>query len=133
MHQTGQLVDALKRVLKLKGITYADLAKAIDLSEASIKRIFADRSFTIKRLEQICQHLDISIYELAKLASQQEQPRSSTITMEQEAALAKNPVLLAVFYLLLNGWTPYRIKTRLAMNESQSAKALTSLQKLGLV
>ena len=33
------LIDALKRMLKAKGITYAVVAEALELSEASVKRI----------------------------------------------------------------------------------------------
>jgi hypothetical protein len=56
MAQTAALVDALKRELKVRGITYAHLAPALKLSEASVKRMFSRCDFTLKRLDEICHH-----------------------------------------------------------------------------
>ncbi|MEJ2426311.1 MAG: XRE family transcriptional regulator, partial [Candidatus Thiodiazotropha sp.] len=36
MAQTQQLITALKRTLKAHGLTYADVAERLDLSEASV-------------------------------------------------------------------------------------------------
>ena len=52
MAQIGLLVTELKRYLKAHGITYAALAKQLDLSESSVKRQFARQSFSLQRLEQ---------------------------------------------------------------------------------
>ena len=46
MTQAVLLVDQLKRELKSRGITYAQLAKLIGMSEASVKRMFAQRMAT---------------------------------------------------------------------------------------
>ncbi|CAM5199355.1 helix-turn-helix domain-containing protein [Alishewanella longhuensis] len=69
MDQTGQLITALKRCLKARGISYRQLAEQLQLSEASVKRIFAQQSFTLSRLEQICNVLDTNLYELAKMSA----------------------------------------------------------------
>jgi transcriptional regulator with XRE-family HTH domain len=41
MSQASQLIAALKRVLKARGLTYADVAAHLGLSEASVKRQFS--------------------------------------------------------------------------------------------
>ena len=133
MHQTTQLVATLKNVLRSKGLTYRDIAAALELSEASVKRIFADESFSLRRLEQICQFLEMSIYELARLSAHQDQHHVTTLTIEQETELANEPRLLLCFYLLINGWTPSRIKKRLGMNEAQTADAMTKLHRVKLI
>ncbi len=133
MHQTSQLVDALKQLLRAKGVRYRDVAAALDLSEASVKRIFADKSFSLKRFEEICQFLDVTVYELARLAAHQDRQPVTTLSLEQETALAKTPQLLAYFYLLINSWTPGRIKRKLGMSDVQSIRALTKLHDLGLI
>lgn len=133
MHQTSQLVDALKKLLRAKGVTYRDVAAALNLSEASVKRIFANESFTMNRLEQICQFLDITIYELARLAAHADRQPVTTLSVDQEAALADEPQLLSYFYLLVNGWPPSRIKRKLGIDDVQSTKALTKLHRLELI
>jgi len=54
MSQTGPLVDALKRALRQHGFTYVDVARALDLSESSVKRLFARKDLTLERLERVC-------------------------------------------------------------------------------
>ena len=39
MTQTSQMLVALKKCLRAKGLTYCDVAEALDLSEASVKRL----------------------------------------------------------------------------------------------
>lgn len=45
MTQTVELLNTLKKCLKAKGLNYRDLAEALNLSEASIKRLFPSRVF----------------------------------------------------------------------------------------
>ena len=59
------LISTLKRVLKARGVTYADLAEKIALSEASVKRLFSQGTFTLERLEEVCAALEIAVFELA--------------------------------------------------------------------
>ena len=133
MHQTSQLVATLKNVLRSKGLTYRDVAAALELSEASVKRVFAEESFSLKRLEQVCEFLDVSIYELARVSAHQDQQPVTTLTIEQETALADEPRLLLCFYLLLNGWTPSRIKKRLGMSEAQTSNTIAKLHRINLL
>ncbi len=64
MAQTQQLIDALKRTLKAHGLTYADVAKQLQLSEANIKRLFSKKTFTLERLDQVCQIMELEISDL---------------------------------------------------------------------
>src|SRR5438067_8076083 len=63
----AELTAALKRCLRSRGMTYAELGKQLRLSEASVKRVFSARSFTLKRMEAICGVLGLDFYELAPL------------------------------------------------------------------
>ena len=129
---TAGLVEALKKLLKTRGITYRDLARALDLSEPSIKRLFSERTFTLQRLEQVCGALDIDFFEIAKLA------RGATVsvdemTVEQEKVLASDSKLLGVFYLLFNDWQPADILERYVLTKAETLKLVLRLERLGLV
>ena len=51
------------------GIKYSgDLAKALRLSEPSIKRLFSEHTLALSRIEEICVFLEVDFFELAKLA-----------------------------------------------------------------
>lgn len=132
MDETRQLVDALKRCLRMRGVTYRVLAERINLSEASVKRIFAERSFTLRRLEQVCAALEITVADLVRMA-EQGRDRASTLTLEQEQVLAQDPALLSYFCLLLNGCTGAEIQRDYEFDEPQVRKILARLAAIGLV
>ena len=58
MPQTQQLFETLKHALKAHKRTYADVAGVLQLSEASVKRLFAEKKLSLLRLEQVCQMLN---------------------------------------------------------------------------
>jgi transcriptional regulator with XRE-family HTH domain len=131
--QTGQWVDTLKRCLKARGITYRDVGESLGLSEASIKRLFSEQSFSLKRLEQICRLMDLEFSDLAKLNDRQYADRPTLLSLEQETALARDAILLSYFYLLLKGWSIDRIAGRFGLDEPRQIRLLARLDRLGLI
>lgn len=132
MEQTEQLIEALKRVLKSRGLTYADVAKAIGLSEPSVKRQFSHRSFSLRTLDEICRLAEIDFFDLAKLA-RKSMDTQETLTVTQEAALAKQPLLLGVFNLLYHEWQPAEILVEYELGKAECTKLLVRLDRLGLI
>jgi DNA-binding Xre family transcriptional regulator len=126
------LISTLKRVLKARSVTYADLAGRIALSEASVKRLFSQGTFTLERLEQVCAALEIDVFELAKLA-RGEQARAEQLTIRQEQALARDRVLLGVFYLAYNGWQIDDIVTKYEFTRPQVFSLLRKLDAIGVL
>ena len=94
-------VDALKQSLRARGMTYADLARRLGLSEPTVKRMFSRGTFTLARIEQILRVLDLELYEVARM-SRGRAPRPVELSLEQETALARDERLLSVFWLVLN-------------------------------
>lgn len=133
MSQTSQWIDTLKRCLKARGISYKDVAGALELSEASIKRLFSEQTFSMQRLEQVCRLVDISFSDLARLNDMKYEQRMTTLSIEQESALAKDAILLSYFYLLLNGWNSERIAGRFDLDEPRQIRLLVRLDRLGLI
>jgi len=52
--QRTQLINALKQTLRAQKVTYADVARRLHLSVASVKRIFHRGDLSLSRLEAIC-------------------------------------------------------------------------------
>ena len=132
MHQTQQLIDALKKLLKANGLTYRALAKNLGISESSIKRSFSEESFSLQRLEQICELLETNLYELVHLADR-ENPRITQLTVEQEKQTTVDSRLLGVAFLVINGWTYHNILDHYAMNEPSLLHYLLKLDKLRII
>lgn len=133
MTQTRHLLATLKRCLRAKGLRYRDVAAGLGISEASVKRIFAEESFSLVRLEEVCRLLDITIYDLARMAAMSATNQATLLSLEQESALAEDPLLLMYFYLLLNGWAPSRIARKFRATSIQTTRILAKLDRLKLI
>lgn len=133
MSECTQIIDVLKRTLKTRGITYRDLAQKVGLSEASVKRVFAEETFTLQRLEKICGAVGLTVGELVRMSSQTGKPSAQYLSLEQEDLLAAEPRLLASFYLLLNGRSSPEIQTRLDLNERELRALYVKLDAAKLI
>jgi len=133
MGETNRIIHALKRGLRARGITYAMLAKRINLSEPSVKRILSRGSLSLPRLERICEAAGLSMEELVRPVAAAPSETSSTLSAAQESALAADPQLLACFYLLTNGHTPKEVAAELNADEKLLRRWLVKLDNLNLV
>ena len=134
LRESRQLVVVLKKCLKMKGITYRDLSVALELSESSVKRLFASSSFSMHRFEQVCDVLGMSIFDVVSMAREEvEDLDRNVLSMEQEKALADDLNLFIGFHLILNGWSFKKVKNAFTWTEPEIIKIFTSLDKLGLI
>jgi transcriptional regulator with XRE-family HTH domain len=132
MSEADQLIVALKKQLKQQGMTYRDVARALKLSEPSVKRLFASGRFTVERLVQISNLLGYTLAELAKEA-QAGQSRLSTLTEKQERELVSDPKLLMVAVCSLNHWTMEEIVEYYALSAAECIKYLLRLDALRII
>jgi len=131
LHATT-LVDSLKRELKARGITYADLAARIKMSEASVKRMFSQKNFTLQRLDQVLQAAGIEFGDLTSAAHQDPQ-LISQLTYEQEREIIGNPKIFVVAVSVLNLITVEQIIGVYDMTEAEVVKYLIRLDKIGFL
>jgi transcriptional regulator with XRE-family HTH domain len=132
MTQTSSLVDALKRALKARGITYAQVARAIAMSEASVKRMFSQESFTLKRFDEICRFGGVDIVDLARAAESKER-EISQLTLEQEREIVGNRKLFLAAVCALNHFTFAQILQTYDLTEAELVRLLTRLDRLKVI
>jgi transcriptional regulator with XRE-family HTH domain len=132
MTQTSSLVDALKRALKARGITYAQVARAIAMSEASVKRMFSQESFTLKRFDEICRFGGVDIVDLARAAESKER-EISQLTLEQEREIVGNRKLFLAAVCALNQFTFAQILQTYDLTEAELVRLLTRLDRLKVI
>jgi hypothetical protein len=120
------LVDALKRRLKGKGITYAMVAEALELSEASVKRMFSRRDFTLQRLEDICRVTGIDFGELAQEAAAEGEGATS-LSADQEREIVSDPTLMLIALCAVGNWT-FEQTTSPRPNACAASRASTSTE-----
>lgn len=132
MAQVSLLVTELKRYLKAHGMTYAKLAAHLGRSESSVKRMFAKQTFSLNRLEQICNLLGLEISDLVDLLNERREFLTE-LTPEQEEALIADPKLLLMTYLLINGWQLPAIIATFRIDEPEAERLLIRLHRARII
>jgi transcriptional regulator with XRE-family HTH domain len=127
-----QLIATLKRELKSQGKTYRDLASALDLSEASVKRLFSSERFTVERLARISAFLGSTLAEMCQRAAES-LPEIATLTEEQESQLVSDPKLLLVAVCVLNRWEAKDIGRVYELSAAEILKRLIVLDRMALI
>ncbi len=132
MAQSHKLVNALKGLLKVHKITYRQVAQSINMSEASIKRLFASGNFTLARLDQICLLMGLELADLVRM-SDSESRRLNELTASQEFELVSDPKLLLVSFLVVNGWSFDAIHNKYNLSEPDLIRCFVIMDKLKLI
>jgi len=132
MAQTKLIVDTLKQELRKQGINYRQVAQTLDLSEASVKRLFSESSFTLARLGQICELLHL---EIADLIHQMERNIDLThqLTMEQETELVGDIKLLLMAHFLMNKLEFKEIIEIYDISETEGIRLLAKLDRMKII
>jgi len=132
MPAPSRIVEALKACLRGRGLTYAELARKLGVSEPTVKRMFSRGSFTLARIEQILTVLELDLQELARLA-RDGSAAPAELTQEQEAALAADARLFSVFWLIQNEWSFAEILAAFTITRSELTAAYARLERLKLI
>lgn len=131
MAQTTTILKALKRLLKRHGYRYADVAKALDISESRVKYLFSDEDFSLKRLDTVCQMMGIEISDV--MAEMRDTEQIKSLTVEQEKELVSDSALLLVANSVLNRWTYEDILRIYSFEETELIRHLAKLDRLKLI
>jgi AraC-like DNA-binding protein len=132
MSLRARLVQALKSSLRARGLTYRTLAGKIGVSEPTVKRMFSRGTFTLTRIEQILTVLELDLQELARLAHGAADAPDE-LSVEQEAALAADEQLFAVFWLIQNGWSFAEMLASFALSRAELTRVYARLERLQLI
>ena len=132
MAQVQLVVKTLKRLLKQHGKNYKEVAEALALSEASVKRIFSEGSFSLDRLEAICGLIDLELSDLFSEVKKQ-QHRIYQLTEDQEKQLVANEGLFIVANSVLNRWDFEMIQSMYEFSEHELIQHLAQLDRLKLI
>ncbi|HEY8879856.1 MAG TPA: helix-turn-helix transcriptional regulator [Roseateles sp.] len=133
MSSTQSLVALIKAELKSQGLSYAELAQALALSESSVKRMLAPGGeMPLSRVDEICRALHLDFAELAgRLVAQA--PELRELSLEQEKAVVASPVLLLIAICCLSHWALEDVLARYRVSEADAIAALAQLDRLGVI
>lgn len=132
MSQSHAMIQTLKKVIRQQGKTYKDVAEALQLSEASIKRLFAEKTFSLARFEQVCEFAGMDIGELI-VQMEQQAALVTHLTAEQEKELVANIRLLLMANCLLNHWPFNDIINTYEINEWEGVQLMAILDRMKII
>lgn len=132
MARTTALVESLKRELRARCITYAAVARRLGMSEASVKRMFSRREFTLSRLDAICELAGMEFSDLARTLAAPDAV-ISRLSYEQEKEFVDNHRLMAVALATLNHWSFEQIVSFYDIDEAECTRLLARLDRLKFI
>ena len=132
MRASDLLTETLKRELKARGLTYAGLADRLGLSEASVKRMFSNRNFDLKRLDAVLAALEIDFAQLAA-GLRRDERLISGLAWSQEEEIVADPLLFTVAVCALHLMDFGQITRIYRISDAQCVACLARLDRIGFL
>ena len=132
MATAADLVEVLKGELRARAITYAQLAGQLELSEASVKRMFALRRMSVERLDAICMILALQVSDLVH-RFEQLRHRVSRLSAAQEREIVEDMALLLVAVSVKNHWTFAELLHNYTLTAAEIIQKLAHLDRFKLI
>jgi DNA-binding Xre family transcriptional regulator len=132
MSQAALLIDTLKKSLRQRALTYADVASTLRLSESSVKRLFSRKDLSLDRIERICRLMKLDITDLLELMHAAE-PRIAQLTEEQERVLVNEPKLLLIGILAISYWTAADMLETFRISKTELVRLLVHLDRMRII
>ncbi|MGB5258006.1 MAG: helix-turn-helix transcriptional regulator [Woeseiaceae bacterium] len=132
MTSSARIIDTLKRQLKVRGITYKELAQRLQLSESAVKHMFSTGNFSLKRLDDVCAVLELDLGDLVDI-SESHQHKIEQLSDENEQEIVADTRLLLVTYCLINYWTFDEIIQRYDISPQAGLKYLRKLDRMKVI
>jgi len=131
MAEQSLILAELKRSLRERSLTYGAVAKKLNLSIASVKRLFSGGDLSLKRVDLICELLETNLAEL--LARARDRPAVDQLTLAQEQEIVSDPKLFLIAWLVLNRTQLEDIARSYAFTEREVLKFLYRLDQLKVI
>ncbi len=132
MAHSSALIEVLKRELRSRGVTYAHVAAHLGLSEASVKRMFSRKEFTLKRIDAVCRLANMEFSELVRELHHDE-VRISELTYQQEKEIVSDKKLFLVAVCVLNHATFEQVIATYDISPAECTRLLLRLDRLKFI
>lgn len=133
MDNSALYSHSLKRLLKLKKITYRELAEQVGMTESGVKKMLNGQDLSMKRLNQLLGLLGISLAQFAQYC-EQKSIRLVTLEKKQEDFLLGHKQALKVYWrFAIEKKSVQQIINLEKLPENQVYSTLEKLAQLNLI
>jgi transcriptional regulator with XRE-family HTH domain len=126
------IVSELKLALRAQGLTYLDVAKALKLSVASVKRLFSTGDFSLERVDRICELVGCGLDDVLERARDRAAP-ANQLTQAQEQQIVSDPKLLFITWLVINRTPLEAIVRSYTFTEREVLRYFIQLDRLKVI
>lgn len=116
----------------MRGLTYKQVGIHLGLSASSVKRLFADQSFTYQRLEQLSELVGMDMLQLLKTVDEQGS-QLSKLSWQQEQQIVENPRLLLVGVCLINRCEFDEVLAKYQFEETELFQMFAAYDRFGVI
>lgn len=127
------VVPVLKKILKDRKLTYKALARKLHMSEANVKKIMTAKDCSLKRLNQICEALDFSVFDLIEMLRKKPVRRVLLNSAQQRVLTEDETSLLLYFKIAFEQATTEHARRDLNLTEVNLEKKMRQLERVGLI
>jgi len=130
--ESKNLIKTLKNILRKQRITYFDVADALHLSEASVKRMFSKQDMSVSRIDNILKLVSLDFSDLVTIA-ESEIALISSLSEQQEKELVSDTTLLLVAIAIRNRLSIDEIVDTYEISKEKCLLQLRRIELLGLI
>lgn len=132
MSTPDQILKALRAEMRRFGVTYAELAARVEMSESSIKRLMSGGELTLPRLAAFCAAVGTTLEDVLHQALE---PADvvERLSDAQERSLVADPKTLLVAVCCLGQWTFEQMVATYRIEPPECIRRLVELDRLGLI
>mgnify|MGYP006258920757 FL=1 len=128
-----KILNSLKKILKHRSLRYSQIAKALDCSELTIKRLLNGQNASITRLLEVLDYLNLSLSDVVEFA-QKEPIEEQLLTDEQEKVLVNDPATFATLWAIQDGHdSEEKLQECLGCKRTLIQRVLKKLEELELI
>jgi hypothetical protein len=127
-----KVILVLKRQLKMRGFNYVQVGEHLGISTSSVKRLFADQSFSFQRIEQLCDLIGIDLLQLMQIADEY-QSQLAQLEWEQEQQIVDNPRLLLVGVCLINRCSFEEVFEKYQFEQTELIRLFAAYDRFGVI
>ena len=131
--QHRALLDAIKKLLKARGMTYSSLAKELGMSESGVKKFFSAKDCSLQRADSICNVLGVSLLDLL-LELDQSGFSKVQFTRKQQALFLDQPDHFKLFWkLAFERITVSEAGSAMNLSSKEMFRMLRAIDRTGLI
>ncbi|MBF0362894.1 MAG: helix-turn-helix transcriptional regulator [Oligoflexia bacterium] len=132
------LIETLKKKIRHQNKNYEQLAEYLKVSLPTIKKMFSSKgnkknNISLERLGKCCDFLQITFFDLVKMAKEENAFVQKYFTQQQEEILTSNDNIFYLFFMLMNNHSAQDAKIKLKLNDNELDNYLLKLDKIKLI